>query len=56
LEAATRVPDPAQPGDFLMIYQGEKILSISSKFRLPDASTNGMTIAFPSKTASEIRP
>ena len=56
LEAATRVPDPAQPGDFLMINQGEEFLSISSKFRIPDASTNGMTIAFPSETASEIRP
>ena len=56
LAAANRLPDPAQAGEFLQVNQGEDFLTISSKFRLPDASTNGLTIAFPAETTPQNRP
>lgn len=56
LEAASRLPDPAQPGAFLQINQMENSLLISSNFRLPDSLTNGMTITFPSESASKSQP
>lgn len=56
LETARQLPDPAQPGQFLRVNQGEEGLTISSEFRMPNASSKGVTVTFPADFRPANRP